>query len=314
MSQNFVVNTFENIDEQTLTKEQIQELLTNRNLIKENISEILKNSNDEKSLLEYLIENKSEKIIDIDTSLFYYSSVKKYEDYKKDFFLTKEWCWMSHRFDQSLLHLFDAVRLYQCNDTTKIWPLVCRFKVKPCKIIKSEKNNFNIFDGILEKTVIDKIRVIVPHFEIDNNKFILDIIEILNTYLPEDNRIYGYTNYDDQIETALINFNNLIIPDSYTISHVKKYKVGSTGDEYIFPLLKNQYYKLYEGRKAFYDELNGKRRMLLNEDAKIEIEYENFDNSTLIEIYKADTIENYFKQKYLKYKSKYLLLKGVIHI
>ena len=37
MSQNFVVNTFENIDEQTLTKEQIQELLTNRNLIKENI-------------------------------------------------------------------------------------------------------------------------------------------------------------------------------------------------------------------------------------------------------------------------------------
>jgi hypothetical protein len=308
MSQKFVVNTFENIDEQSLTQEQIQELLTNRNLIKEHISEILKKSNDEKSLLEYLIENKSEKIIDIDTSLFYYSSVKKYEDYKKDFFLEKKWCWMSNRFDQSLLHLFDAVRLYQCNDTTKIWPLISRFKVKPCKIIKSEKNNFNIFDGILEKTVIDKIRVLVPHFEIDNNKFILDIIEILNTYLPEDNRIYGYTNYDDQVETALINFNNLIISDSYTISHIKKYKVGSTDDEYIFPMLKNQYYKLYEGRKAFYDELNGKRRMLLNEDAKIEIEYENFDNSSLVEIYKADTIENYFKRKYLKYKRKYLRL------
>jgi hypothetical protein len=309
MSQIFVVNTFENIDEQTLTHEQIQELLTNRNIIKDNISEILKKSNDEKSLLKYLLESKSEKIIDIDTSLFYYSSVKKYEDYKKDFFLQKKWCWMSHRFDQALLHLFDAVRLYQCNDTIKIWPLISRFKVKPCKIIKSEKNNFNIFDGILEKTVIDKIRVLVPHFEIDNNKFILDIIEILNIYLPEDNRIYGYTNYDDQVETALINFNNLIISDSYTISHIKKYKVGSTDDEYIFPMLKNQYYKLYEGRKAFYDELNGKRRMLLNEDAKIEIEYENFDNLSLVEIYKTDTIENYFKNKYLKYKSKYLKYK-----
>jgi hypothetical protein len=74
-------------------------------------------------------------------------------------------------------------------------------------------------------------------------------------------------------------------------------------------MLKNQYYKLYEGRKAFYDELNGKRRMLLNEDAKIEIEYENFDNLSLVEIYKTDTIENYFKNKYLKYKSKYLKYK-----
>lgn len=288
----FFVNTYDNIDEKTITKEQIETYKNIDNKIIENITIILKSY--ENRLEKYLLEKNSKKIINIDTSLTYFSSVKKYEDYHKNFFINKEWCWMSNIFDQSLLHLFDSVKLYEFDDNKKIWPLIFRFNVKSCRIIESQKNNFNIFEDILEKEVLDKIKFFIPDFELSYNKYILNILEILNTFLSEDNKIYGYTNYDDQAETALINFKNIIVKDSVNISHIKKYKVNSSDNEYIFPLLKSEYYKLYNGRKSFYDEHNGRRRIVLNEDAKIEIEYENFDDKSKIEIYKAKLYEEYF--------------------
>jgi hypothetical protein len=306
----FFVNTYDNIDEKTITKEQIETYKSIDNKIIENISNILISYGSR--LEKYLLEKNSKKIINIDTSLTYFSSIKKYEDYDSNFFINKDWCWMSHIFDQSLLHLFDTVKLYQCTDDKKIWPLICRFNVKSCRIIESEKNNYNIFEDIIEKEILDKIKTVLPDFELGYNKYILNVLEIMNTFLSEDNKIYGYTNYDDQAETALINFKNIIIKDSVKISHIKKYKVNSSGNEYIFPLLKSEYYKLYDGRKSFYDEYNGRRRMVLNEDAQIEIEYENFDDKSKIEIYKAKPYEEYFKEKYLKYKSKYLFLKQYI--
>jgi len=296
----FFVNTFDNIDEKTITKEQIETYKGVDNKIIENISNILISYGSR--LEKYLLEKNSKKIINIDTSLTYFSSVKKYEDYDKNFFINKECCWMSNIFDQSLLHLFDSVKLYQFTDNKKIWPLICRFNVKSCRIIESQKNNYNIFEDILEKEVLDKIKIFIPDFELSYNKYILNILEILNTFLSDRNKIYGYTNYDDQAETALINFKNIIVKDSVNISHIKKYKVNSSGNEYIFPLLKSEYYKLYDGRKPFYDEYNGRRRMVLNENAQIEIEYENFDDKSKIEINKAKPYEEYFKANYLKYK------------
>ena len=288
----FFVNTYDNIDEKTITKEQIETYKKIDNKIIKNISNILISYGSR--LEKYLLEKNSKKIINIDTSLTYFSSVKKYEDYHENFFINKEWCWMSNIFDQSLLHLFDSVKLYEFADNKKIWPLIFRFNVKSCRIIKSEKNNNIIFDDILEKEILDKIKTFIPDFELSYNKYILNILEILNTFLSEDNKIYGYTNYDDQAETALINFKNIIVKDSVNISHIKKYKVNSSDNEYIFPLLKREYYKLYNGRKSFYDEHNGKRRMVINEDAQIEIEYENFDDNSKIEIYKAKLYEEYF--------------------
>jgi hypothetical protein len=105
----FICRKYDNIDEKTITKEQIETYKSIDKKIIENISNILISYGSR--LEKYLLEKNSKKIINIDTSLTYFSSIKKYEDYDSNFFINKDWCWMSHIFDQSLLHLFDNVKL-----------------------------------------------------------------------------------------------------------------------------------------------------------------------------------------------------------
>jgi hypothetical protein len=276
-------------------------------------------------------------INNINTETIYYSSLNSLEnDDHYNNFINKKYCWMSDSFDQAILHLFNGYRPIKTpGENYKIQPIISRFTLKPCRIIESiDKNNSNIFNGILKHNVVKCINYLLgsacekyeddrnyegegPHFSREDNVYILYILEELNKYLDESEKICGYTNYFDQKETGIVNFNTTININSLKISKILKFM------DFEFPLPEKEYKNIYSfsnnGKKIKYVSYNKNRnypmktRMFPN--IKITIKYENFDNSEEELTYVSDDdLDTYFKNKYLKYKNKYVLLKNNVAV
>ena len=294
---------------------------------------------------EDIIENINNNIINVDMGVKYYSSLNLPADCDYNtFFKNKYICWMSDRFDQSILHLFNGYR--DIKHPGDIQPIICRFSFnKPIRVINSfTTDNINIFDGILKEKINKYINRIIQDscdrateerefirksrisnnegnltkitFTQENNKYILSIIKELNNFLPREQHIYGYKNDFDQKEIALINFNEFVT--DLNISKITE--ISKDAISFKFPLLNTEYIKIQKSIRSLYGDQTEfpevtekilKKRMFLISD--ISIKYENFDNNRIIEEYKKEDINLYFKGgyylKYLKYKAKYLQLK-----
>ena len=125
--------------------------------------------------------------------------------------------------------------------------------------------------------------------------------------------IFGYKNYYDQKETAILNFNNIINIDSLKISKIVEY------DGNKFPLDRSKYERLYtmvgytNNKREEHDKLKDRclKKVRMIPYYEIKINYENFDNTNTILTYVSNmNLNTYFKNKYLKYKNKYVLLKS----
>jgi hypothetical protein len=185
-------------------------------------------------------------------------------------------------------------------------------------------------------TNIDMVKYINPLFGFEMNKFILIILKELNKFLNEDNKIYGYSNDLDQKEIALVGRNNLINPDSIKSSQYKRI-IKKSGKEVNFPITygnyknefnkeyitlyttyltilnempninKNEMVKCMENKKIVTDSF----RMFKIDNAKIF--YEDFDDKSKEIEFKNLIFDDYWKKKYLKYKTKYLTIKKLLY-
>jgi len=281
-----------------------------------------------------LIKDINKNIINLDMNQFYYSSLNIKLDTINVFeiFKQKNYCWMTDRIDQSLLHLFNDYR-GNFNSLDSIQPIIFKFKLKEnIRIINSVScDNFNIFNGILNENIEKFINYIIdescerkrdpkrPEIDTEHSRYykdynvsILLILEQLNKYLQSDQKIYGYKNDNDQKEVGLINFNQLINESSLKKSNIKK--ITNRAYNFIFPISSHDYQKLPKIYKSLYQDQKNidpmkdcKFRMTLEDGQSIE--YEDFNDNNKSIIHKALSKDEYFKKKYLKYKNKYKNLK-----
>lgn len=245
--------------------------------------------------------------------------------------LTKEFIWCTHTLDQALLHPFNRNRLTdKCKSVT---PIIYRFKINQKNIIlitNYDNQIYNIFRNLIPKEYINRIETYFS--EIDgsknnilvgeNNYRILLILKYYNNHIIDhNNRIYGYYNYYDQNELALLQIKDIIVHDSLNKSEYIniKYKLEEPLELInYFPID----YELYNNLASYYirydtlivDKLDQHeyKRMRCNNDINkiIEITYQDFENKSQNLIYKCDTPSEYLKYylKYLKYKKKYIKL------
>ena len=257
-----------------------------------------------------------------------------YSSYHRDTDINKkDYIWCSYSLDQSILHPFNKLRTRQ----NIIEPLIYRFNIKDSKnfiIIQSQMPNlynYDIFNAYLSK---DCIRRIFEYYkkednniEIldtdyrekflneDNNYRILLILEVINHLLDGKLVFYGYHNYNDQKEIAFINNGNLIqnITGS-KYKEIKYYNENISNDEIIqFPITLNDNNKKIFGsyNTVGYSEISehGYDKFRMFCDNLKYIKYESFDDKSQILIYNCKKRSEYYEQKYLKYKSKYIKLK-----
>jgi len=266
-----------------------------------------------------------------DPDIFYYSS---YIDMDIDKFKSKELAWMSENFDQAFLHIFEGER-YESISKDELQPKIYRFQLKKIQIINSQDHdNTNIFDNILEDVVINEIKktLSIENFIKENNKYILYILIEFNKLVSDKYKIYGYKNNYDQIETALIDFNNILVTDTIKESKYVSYKTYVLGKQqnFSFPICKTDWKNIthtsYNNSLYAYSNilLDPPRYRMFSQyyDDKItyhgdkityhgdEITYQDFDSLESI-VYKIKSLEEYFKKKYLKYKQKYIHLKSL---
>ena len=242
----------------------------------------------------------------------------------------KEFVWTTQIIDQALLHPFNKNRLV---NSMIVQPIIYRFNIKPSNIVlvSHEKDNIDIFNKLLNP-VINKIKAHYTNlddkiagdtnifnaniFKGEKNNRILYILKALNTIISQFNiTISGYYNYYDQDEYAFLNFNNIvdnIISSNYiSITYKKEDKLEII---YNFPMSIANYNIISgDGTKYTYIEPKTfktiKYRMSCNN--LINITYKNFDTDTSI-IYNCKPDEEYFKNKYLKYKNKYYDYKMIL--
>jgi hypothetical protein len=182
-----------------------------------------------------IIDKNDGDIQKLDTSIFFYSSVYNVD---LDDFKNKNFLWCSDKFDQALLHLFDLTLFLKIGDRKIVQPKIYKFKFKKnVNILTSYvSDNKSIFKYIFGDLITELLEILktysIINFKGEKNKYILLILQELNKFLEEDNRIYGYYNYYDQKETAVINFSELV--DSTTIkkSDYKKIVINTNNDTY----------------------------------------------------------------------------------
>ena len=184
-------------------------------------------------------------------------------------------------------------------------------------------------DGdILKEDRIQPIRGLTTIFTEENNKYILYIIKALNDFLPEELKLYGYKNHYDQREIALIHFNKLI--DKLTIkkSTIIKYENTDVNRLYNLPIKPKDLKLIIRDTPSIYVSPSEQKYLPpdINLDSKykdysrmalinnIIIEYTDFDDETKILKYNKEDINEYFKNKYLKYKIKYYNLYKTLSI
>ena len=265
---------------------------------------------------ELIISDFKNNITFTDPDIFYYSS---YIDMDIDKFKSKELAWMSENFDQAFLHIFEGER-YESISKDELQPKIYRFQLKKIQIINSQDHdNTNIFDNILEDVVINEIKKAlgVKKFITEDNKYILYILMEFNKLVSDKYKIYGYRNKYDQIETALIDFNNILLRETIKESKYVSYK--TLMKNFSFPICKTDWkniihtsYKdsLYPYERNSTIPLFPHRYRMFSEYYDDEITYQDFDSLESI-IYKIKPLEEYFKKKYLKYKQKYIQLKSL---
>ena len=144
--------------------------------------------------------------------------------------------------------------------------------------------------------------------------------------MSEDLKIYGYQNYYDQREIALFNFNNLVDKDSIKKSEVTS--ITDKGETEKFPLSNGNDWKPHSSYQeathinnddldksvleSYYKGINvpfnqNMTRIVLNRH--IIITYTDFDDNRIVKTYTTENKIEYYREKYLKYKNKYIKLK-----
>ncbi len=323
----------------------------------------------ERNLNDIIKSSKSIININNDTD-YYHSFVLEKTKNPNEIFNSDRFIWFSDRFDQALLHLFNnARRISDIDKSTLIELYIAKFKLeKEIKIINSNSPvNNSVFDSIIpSKCLNDIINALKErhHYYIlltvskekllnqskqwfangefanENNKFILVILNELNIFLTEENKVYGYSNKYDQKEIALIGRNNLINQSSIQISRYTRV-IKRNGTEISFPITYDNYHKEFSNEyitlysnfnelpQMYQDQYNYKERdnhfkmrecmekkgiktnsyrMYKKDNAKIF--YQDFDNlDHEIEFVNLE-YDEYWRNKYLKYKAKYLALKN----
>lgn len=261
-------------------------------------------------------------------------------------FCSKQVCWFSSRIDQSLL--FQLERFRNVNESSPVmfeFNLLHKninviFSTNPTNnsVLKffglgnllSQENllrNFLISMGVEPGLAPDTLAK-------DNNKYILYLCEAFNNFVMEDSFlskysslicVHGYINLQDQYEIALIKFNEFVDPDS--VIKNKYIKVVKNDIEYHVPFGKN--FRDVMEPQCVYKNRNGNQtidcvprsssnitstdnlKMSCGNNSNIQIYYQNeltgetniFDCSNKPENF-------YWRNKYLKYKQKYLKLKN----
>jgi hypothetical protein len=177
-------------------------------------------------------------------------------------------------------------------------------------------------------------------FSNENNKFIIGILKELNSFLHEENKVYGYINKFDQKEIALIGRTNLINQSSIQISKYTRV-IKRDGKQITFPTTYDNYYtNFFYGQVTLYsnfDELpnlysdfkqfeQSKNHLKMKEcmntrgiitdsyrmykKDKTKIFYQDFDDLDREIEFVNLQYDDYWKNKYLKYKAKYLAIKN----
>lgn len=231
-----------------------------------------------------------------DPNIFYYSS---YIDMDIDKFKMKELAWMSENFDQAFLHIFEGNR-YTSISKDELQPKIYQFQLKKIQIINSQdQDNINIFDNIIEDIVINEIKkaLDIRKFTIENNKYILYILVEFNKLVRDEYKIYGYRNKYDQIETALIDFNTILVTDTIKESKYLSYNT------FLFPICKTDWKNImhtsYNDSLYPYDKnstipLYPRRYRMFSEYDADKITYQDFNSLESI-VYKIKPLEEYFK-------------------
>ncbi len=256
--------------------------------------------------LKYEIKNNMKKSYD---QYFYSSQINT----DLNTFKNKTILWATEQFDQALLHIFDYNR-YLPNDL--IQPSIYKFKLKKKiqLLISNNKNNDNIFHHKLPDTLKSKISKIlhdegIHNFKGENNKYILYILEEINTFLPPEFKFDGYKNNFDQNEIAFINFKDVV--DEITIiknDYLEVYNKNQSNKLIIkFPITINDFItKRSQINLMYTDIFNYPNKYRMIPQTPIIIKY---GNSEINEWNSYDEPDTYYKQKYLKYKQKYLKYK-----
>ena len=243
-------------------------------------------------------------------------------------FKNKNAIWISERIDQAILHPINNPILD---------PVMFEFKLKNFYYLRSStKDNKIIFNKIFKEInqkfvtyVNNKLNIRHNNVEnifsnnTNNNKYILYIIDVINKFLPPDFfNLSGYMNLYDQYEVALLHFDSLVKTSS--IIKYQYTKVVFNDREIKLPLSSpRDIREIDRSIQIMYSDVNGigpegvtrfdAFRMVcignlkiyynsIIEDEKIIGDEKIFDCSTL-------TKSDIFKNKYIKYKKKYLQLK-----
>lgn len=251
--------------------------------------------------------------------VFYSSYINlNLENFKK-----KNIIWFTSQLDQALIHIFDTsthIRLREVKEDIPIQPKIFRFKLKQyIRLIKSKTfDNYDIFLNILDSGLVFIIKATlnkhgISNFELQNNKYILLILEEFNKLVSDEYKIYGYQNYYDQNEIAINNFFNLVDMASIKESDYKSISTleNAFGEEDIqiltFPNTKDKIANFLVTEYASRKKVDGTTmyRMIMKKNT---ILYNDFDTGATINWISPD-IDEFYKLKYLKYKQKYIELK-----
>ncbi len=274
----------------------------------------------------------------------YFSSYNT--DISTNDFCSKQVCWFSSRIDQSLL--FQLERFRNLKESSPIM-FEFNLLHKNINVIFSKdptNNNVLNFFGLghllseenLLKNFLISMGVepgLAPNtIAKDNNKYILYLCEAFNNFVMEDSFlskysslicVHGYINLHDQYEIALIKFNEFVDPDS--VIKNKYIKVVKNDVEYHVPFGKDfrdvmEPQCVYKNKKmnqtidcAPMSSTNinstDNLKMSCGNNSNIQIYYQN-ELSGEINIFDcSNKPENfYWRNKYLKYKQKYLKLKN----
>ena len=251
----------------------------------------------------------------------------------KENFVNKNIIWVTERYDQALLHPLDNKQIKD--------PIIFQFKFRKYLILlqSNEFNNEKIFDEISIELTNKFIEFMNKNplngFTRDNiylgnnNINILYIIEAINRIIENDFFTFnGYINMKDQCEIAVLDFKQLVDRES-----VKKYvytKIVYNGVEKTFPLETTRdirqfydiegFYKTGTPREdipnflipdAFVQNRNNIKSRMTCHNKNFQIYYQIEDKSTPESIFNClnFSLEDFWRNKYLKYKLKYQKLK-----
>ncbi len=282
---------------------------------------------------------------------YYHSFISQTNLNPIDVFQSDKFIWFSSQFDQSFLHLFNVRKINKLAGQQINLCLAKFKLQGEIKVINSENiHNNNIFLYLLKpyvnKAIVDALKIrhefVIKltnlhnsyyangEFSNENNKFILIILNELNKFIVEpENKIYGYYNKLDQNEVALIQRTNLINPDSVKISKYTRFIREEPKGTITFPTVYDNYLNYFSdivvtyitGDKLITNldhikciknkgyNLNAYRMYQLKSNTQIY--YQDFDNDSVELEFKPPETEDYWKQKYLKYKQKYIALKAI---